>query len=118
MSDTTPHNFDSQALSHQIAAALVTNHAIDPDIITYGTARVETRPGTNIYTGERTWCHIIDADAQTVTWNLIIDTDAKMFGTYVVDVANGEMDLAYITVDDAAAVLAGVLSAISYDTAQ
>lgn len=116
--NTTPRNFDSQALSHQIAAALETNHAIDPNAITYRAARAETRPGATIYTGERTWCHIIDAGAQTVAWNLIIDTGTETFGTYVVDVANGELDLAYVTVDDAAAALAGVIANVDYDATQ
>lgn len=119
MSDTTPHNFDSQALSHQIAAALVTNHTIDPDALTYRAGRAETRPGVTVHTSPRTWCHIIDADERIIRWNLIIDTGAQTFGTYVVDIANGELDLAYITVEDAAAALAGVLATISYnDTAQ
>lgn len=117
MSDTAPRNFDSRALSHQIAEALEANHAIDPDVITYRAARAETRPGATVHTGDRTWCQIVDAGGQTVTWNLIIDTGAETFGTYVVDVANGELDLAYVTVDDAAAALAGVLSAINYDGA-
>lgn len=118
MSDTTPHNFDSQALSHQIAAALEANHTIDPDTITYRAARAETRPGVTIYTNDRTWCHIIDAGERIIRWNLIIDTGTETFGTYIVDIANGELDLAYITVEDAAAALAGVLATISYDTAQ
>ena len=119
MSDaTTQHNFDSHALSHQIAAALEANHTINPDSITYRAERAETRPGVNVHTGDRTWCHIIDAGGQTVTWNLIVETGTETFGTYVVDAANGEFDLAYITVDDAAAALAGVLATINYDTAQ
>lgn len=118
MTDATPCNFDSRALSHQIAAALVANHAIDPDAITYRTARAETRPGATVYTSERTWCHITDAGGQIIRWNLIIDAGDETFGTYVVDVANGEMDLAYVTVDGAASALAGVLDTISYDAAQ
>ena len=116
--NTTPRSFDSHALSHQIAAALVANHAIDPDAITYRAARAETRSGATVYAGERTWCHIVDADGQLIRWNLIIDAGDETFGTYVVDVANGEMDLAYVAVDDAAAALAGVLATISYDAAQ
>lgn len=116
--NTIPHNFDSRALSHQLAAALVANHAIDPDTITYRAARAETRPGATVYTGERTWCHIVDAGGQLICWNLIVDAGDETFGTYAVDVANGEMDLAYVTVDDAAAALAGVLDTVSYDAAQ
>lgn len=117
-SDTTPHNFDSQAMSHQIAATLVANHTIDPDTIVYRTARAETRPGVTVHTSDHTWCHITDSGAQTVTWNLIIDTGTETFGTYIVDIANGKLDLAYITVDDAAATLAGVLATITYDATQ
>ena len=118
MSDTTPHNFDSHALSHQIATTLVEHHTIDPDALTYRAGRVSARPGVTVHTSPRTWCHIIDAGGQTVTWNLIIDTGTETFGTYVVDVASGELDLAYITIEDAAAALAGVLNTITYDTAQ
>lgn len=118
MRDTTPHNFDSQALSHQTAATLVEHHTIDPDTITYRAGRAETRPGVTVHTSARTWCHIIDAGAQTVTWNLIIDTGTETLGTYIVDIANGELDLAYITIDDAAAALAGVLTTIKYNAAQ
>lgn len=112
---TALRNFDSHALSHQIAAALAANHAIDTDAITYRARRAETRPGVTVHTGERTWCHIVDTDGQTVAWNLIIDTGTETFGTYVVDVANGELDLAYITIGDAAAALSSVLSTIIYD---
>ena len=118
MPNMTARNFDSHALSHQIAAALEANHTIDPDNIIYRTARAETRPGVNVHTGDRTWCHIIDAGGQRVTWNLIIDTGTETFGAYVVEVANGEFDLAYVTVDDAAAALAGVLAVIRCDAAQ
>ena len=118
MRDTTPHNFDSQALSHQIAATLVEHHTIDPDTITYRAGRAETRPGVTVHTNARTWCHIIDAGAQTVTWNIIIDTGTETFGTYVVNIADGELDLAYITVEDAATALAGVLTTIKYNSAQ
>lgn len=120
MPDTTTksHNFDSHALSHQIAAALEANRTIDPDSITYRAARAETHPGVTVHTSDRTWCHIVDAGGQLICWNLIVDAGDETFGTYVVDVANGEMDLAYVTVDDAAAALAGVLDTISYDAAQ
>lgn len=113
MPDTTPHNFDSHALSHQIAAALEANHAIDADTITYRAARAETRPGVTIHTSARTWCYIVDAGGQAVTWNLIIDIGAtRTLGDYI---ASGELNLAYIAVDDAAAALAGVLATISYN---
>lgn len=117
MSDTTPHNFDSHALSHQIAAALVEQHGTDSHI-TYRAGRAETRPGVTVHTGERTWCHIVDASGQLIRWNLIIDTGTETFGTYIVDIANGELNLAYITVDDAAAALADVLTTIKYNAAQ
>ena len=115
---TIPHNFDSQSMSHQIAAALVKNHNIDPDIIVYRTKCAETRPGVTVYTNDRTWCYILDSGVQIVTFNLVADTGEKTFGTYTVDIANGELDLAYITVDDAAKALAGMLAAITYTPAQ
>lgn len=118
MPNMTARNFDSHALSHQIAAALVTNHTIDPDAINYRASRAETRPGVTVYTGERTWCHIVDAGGQTVAWNLIIDTGTETFGAYVVEVANGEFDLAYVTADDAAAALAGVLANVNRNETQ
>lgn len=118
MSDTTPHNFDSHALSHQIATALVEHHTIDPDAPTYRAGRAETRPGVTVHTGERTWCHIIDAGERLIRWNIIIDTGTETFGTYVVNIADGELDLAYITIEDAAAALASIFTTIKYNSAQ
>ena len=113
MSDTAPRNFSPDGLSHNIAAALVAHHSVDPQGVTYGLSRWKNLLDANVCTGRHTWCHIYDTSESTVEWSLVADNTSACFGTHIVEIASGAFDLSYISVDDAAAALHSVLHAIT-----
>lgn len=113
MTNTVPHNFNPDALSHSITAALVAHHSVDPQDITYGISRWKNLLDANVCTGRHTWCHIYDTSESTVEWSLVADNTSACFGTHIVEIASGVFDLNHININDAATALHSVLHAIT-----
>lgn len=109
---TTPHNFDSQALSHQITAILVEDRAFDADCVTYYPARAKTRAGVRIATRHNTWCHIIDGANDSLVWHVICRVGAGATGLQCV--ADGTIDTEHIPTHRVATLLEQIINASTY----
>lgn len=109
---TTPHNFDSQALSHQIVSILVEDDAFDADCVTYYPARAETRAGVRIATRHNAWCHIVDSASDALVWHVICRVGAGANGLQYV--ADGTIDTEYIPTHRAATLLEQIINASTY----
>lgn len=113
MTNAIPRNFSPDGLSHNIATALVSQHRVDPQDVTYGVSRRKNLLDATVHTSRHTWCHIYDTSESTVEWSLVADNTSACFGTHIVEIASGVFDLSHISINDAAVALHNVLQTIA-----